>query len=130
MVIEWHLNECLTLFSTDGVFKVFTASNLYAPLLYFVDSAPLKVKYVHFASLSRMQFYYDVDETAIIANKNKIQLTAIDVTPVMNSLIVPLTIPVGGEDICKFICHSIIVSQSGVDIPINSSIFNFHFFFL
>lgn len=92
---------------TDGVIQVFTDSNHYAPLLYAFDDNPIQVKYVHFASLSRMQFFYDIDESAIVANKNKLYFSAMEEKPIAHPLIVPIAVPQNAEDICKLIIHSV-----------------------
>lgn len=82
---------------------MFTANNPLAPLLYFVDSNPINVKYIHFASLSRMQFFYDIDEETINLYRNKLQRNRNDLKPAAHPLIVSLNVPVDMEDICKFI---------------------------
>lgn len=93
----------MILICTDGVIQVFTDNNPYAPLLYAVDSSPIKVKYVHFASLSRMQFFYDIDESTIVANKDRFYLSAIEEKPIAHPLFVPLAVPEDAEDVCKLL---------------------------
>lgn len=51
----------------DGHINVYTSYNPWIPLISVFDKTPLDINYVGFASNSRVQFFYDVDETTILS---------------------------------------------------------------
>lgn len=52
--------------SNEGVLKVFTSYNPWAPLLTATDVKPIDIRFVSFSSSNRVQFWHDVNEEAII----------------------------------------------------------------
>lgn len=87
--------------STNGLIAVWSSHNVYAPLLYVVDPKPLDVKYVSFASSTRMQFFYDfsLDELKHIVPWVDVPPTVYDKHP----LFVGQDYPIGVSNLCKYL---------------------------
>lgn len=108
--------------STDGLIKVYSSYNLWMPLMKVVTS-PIDVKYISFASQSRIQFFYEVNEQPTERVLDPIPTTAISTVkyPLFNAVDYPL----GLVDICKFVLHfraietenSIFVSLTPFSLP-------------
>lgn len=91
-------------FLPDGSVKVFTAHNMYIPLLHATDASPLAVKYISFASPNRLQVFYNVNEKVLI-QKQTLTTTTSQITVFQTTrhpLLVRRDYPIGLADLCKF----------------------------
>lgn len=64
---EWQLIKMIVEVSRGGVINLYTAHNVYAPLLTVVDPNPIAIKYITFGADTRAQFVYDVNEKTYLA---------------------------------------------------------------
>lgn len=79
----------------DGTMKIWTSHNPYAPLLEYKDPSPVPVKYISFGSKSRVQYFYNVDEEALMTTK--------PITPVRvkHPILSALEFPLGLAQLCE-----------------------------
>lgn len=85
--------------TTDGSIKVFSAANPWIPLI-SVLGTPVQLKYLSFASTSRVQFFYDTDDEALLTVPVK-QVSTENIMYVKHPLFEVVDYPVGAADLCK-----------------------------
>lgn len=89
----------LFLLFAEGLIKVFTSWNRWAPLLTVTDPNPINIKYVSFSSSSHVQFVHDVDENVIatlpVKPEKLVEDIESDVELVKHPLFSKLDYPIG-----------------------------------
>lgn len=103
---QWKPVKIVIEITDAGVIKVFTSHNPFVPLITAKDDVkPISVKYISFASPSRSQFFYDVDEDVIVKLPVKVDtpLTSLEMSQltVKHPLLAKLEYPIGLSSICK-----------------------------
>lgn len=95
----WKPTKVVVEVTTDGLIKVFTSHNPWVPLMKAMSS-PIDVKYVSFASPSRVQYFYDVNEEKLITAPVKLPTREVSVN-VKYPLFNVVDYPIGVTDLCK-----------------------------
>lgn len=85
----------------QGIIRVYSQQNPWAPLLTAVDPKPLPIKYVSFASASHTQFFYDVNEKIWLQPSEIVDTDAehVVVEPKAHPLLIHEDIPIGKEEL-------------------------------
>lgn len=85
--------------STDGLIKVFSSHNVWMPLMTAI-ATPIDIKYIAFASQSRVQFFYGVNEE-FRTTTPAVHIPMEAGAHFKNSLFNALDYPAGSTDLCK-----------------------------
>lgn len=86
--------------STSGQISIWSSHNPWAPLLTVSDPHSFDVKYISFASLGRVQFFYDFNLDTL-----KQLVPVVDVEPIRppkHPLFTGLEYPIGFSNLCKY----------------------------
>lgn len=81
--------------TSDGTVKIWTSRNQYAPLLEWKDPSPTPVKYISFGSKTQVQYFYNVNEEALITTKPVVPVK------VKHPILSALEFPLGLAQLCK-----------------------------
>lgn len=98
---QWQPTKFVVEVTSDGVIKVFTSHNPWVPLLQ-AFTQPLDVKYVSFASPSRIQYFWEVNEQTLITTPVKEPVRE-PLVNVKHPLFEVVDYPVGLVDLCMYI---------------------------
>lgn len=94
-----RLTKIIVEVSTDGLIKVFTSHNPWIPLMTVIGT-PLQVKYLSLASTARVQYFYDVDDHALLTVPIK-HISNEVILQVKHPLFQTVDYPVGAAELCK-----------------------------
>lgn len=88
--------------TTDGTMKIWTSHNQYAPLLEWKDPSPVPVKYISFGSKTHVQYFFNVNEEALISTK------PVEPVKVKHPILSALEFPLGLAQLCKYSVHTLL----------------------